>query len=136
MRTVGNRPNNVTWTFWDAPSQYFGGQGGSYNATNDEGEPFISPDGEVSLVPRIDSYYNRGNQGGSYLRFDSTLADGLYASQWSYALSHQKTVKLVLIYSWNEYHERTEIEPHNDSTASVSDAYLLNMTRSYVAQLG
>ena len=51
IRTLGNRPNPVDWIFWDAPPQYFAGQGGTANATNDEGTPMISPDGEVTLVP-------------------------------------------------------------------------------------
>jgi hypothetical protein len=46
-------------------------------------------------------------------------------------LSHRSDVKLVLIYSWNEYHERTEIEP-----AGATGAYLLNLTSRYANMLG
>lgn len=134
-RTMGNRPNLVNWTFWDAPAQYFQGQAGGVNVTNDEGQPMISADGEVTLVPRIDSYFNRGYQSGSYLRFDPTLSEGLYQEQWSYVLSHSSEVNLVLIYSWNEYHERTEIEPHFDATALANSTYLLNLTSDYLRKL-
>ena len=59
VRTIGNRPNPVNWTIWDAPSQYFVSQNGTgVNASNDEGNPVISSDGEVTLVPRIDSYFD------------------------------------------------------------------------------
>jgi len=146
VRTIGNYPcepvkacpnqglnQKLDWVFWDAPTQYFQGQAGNVNATNDEGQPVISSDGEVTLVPRIDSYFDRGYQGGSYLRFDSDLSEGLYQEQWSYVLNNTPEVKLVLVYSWNEYHERTAIEPHQDLTANVNSNYLLNLTARYVA---
>jgi len=106
------------------------------NASNDIGDPYISPDGEVTVVPRIDSYF--GNASGyqqGYLRFDSTLQLGLYCYEWNYLLSHKGEVKLVLIYSWNEYHERSAIEPHADGTSPMASNYLLNLTASFVSQL-
>ena len=135
VRTIGNRPNQVDWTWWDAPTQYFAGQGGSANATNDEGQPVVSQDGEVTLVPRIDSYFDRGFSGGFYLRFDPIFAQGLYQEQWNYVITHSSQVKLVLIYGWNEYHERTSIEPHVDGNSIAPQNYLLNMTETYVSML-
>jgi len=137
VRTVGNRPNPVNWTFWDAPTQYFSSQNGTQvNATNDEGPPVIAQDGEVTIVPRIDSYYQaKFGYSDSYLRFDPTLVTGLYQEQWNFVIANKADVKLVLIYSWNEYHERTEIEPHHDATAQVNDTYLLEMTAHYITKL-
>ncbi len=137
IRSMGNRPNPVQWTFWDAPASFLVSQAGSgVNATNDEGNPVISSDGEVTIVPRIDSYYNRGSQGDSYLRFDPTLSAGLYAEQWSYVISHRSEVKLVLIYSFNEYHERSEIELHDDyANSTVGASYLLDLTTQFTKQL-
>jgi hypothetical protein len=136
VRSIGNRPNNVSWTFWDAPATYLTGQvGPGVNATNDEGTPVISSDGEVTIIPRIDSYYNRGSPEGPYLRFDPTLTSGLYGEQWSYVLAHRSDVKLVLIYSWNEYHERSEIEPNYDYNSIISPAYLLDLTDRYTSEL-
>jgi hypothetical protein len=137
VRTLGNSPNKVQWTFWDAPSSFLVSQAGSgVNAANDEGNPVVSSDGEVTIVPRIDSYYNAGQQGGSYLRFDPTLASGLYSEQWSYVITHRSQVQLVLIYSWNEYHERSEIEPHTDYTnTTVGPSYLLGLTVHYASSL-
>ncbi len=136
VRTIGNRPNPVNWTFWDAPAQYFQGQAGSVNAANDEGQPTISLDGEVTLVPRIDSFFNRGYQNGYYLRFDANLSEGMYQEQWNYVLNHTSSINLVLVYGWNEYHERTAIEPHWDYTSHMNPDYLVNLTASYIAQLG
>ena len=60
LRTIGNRPNTVDWTFWDAPASFYQAEGGTgVNASNDIGNPAISPlHGEVTITPRIDSYYN------------------------------------------------------------------------------
>ena len=138
VRTIGNRPNPVNWTFWDAPAQYFVSENGPHvNASNDEGNPVISSDGEVTLVPRIDSYYYAiFGYSDSNLRFDPNLSMGLYQEQWSFVLNHKSSVNLVLVYSWNEYHERSEIEPHFDYTNNTLSAfYLTNLTKSYVNQL-
>ena len=135
VRTIGNRPNQVDWTWWDAPSAYFGDQAGNVNATNDEGPPVISADGEVTLVTRIDSYFDRGFQGGSYLRFDANLSEGLYQEQWNHVLGHRTSIHLIIIYSFNEYHERTAIEPHIDENRTLAPNYLLNMTAGYISML-
>jgi hypothetical protein len=63
------------------------------------------------------------------------MSEGMYITEWTYALA-QKNVNLILLYSWNEYHERTAIEPHWDATAQVSSTYLLNITAGYTAKLG
>ena len=137
-RTIGNRPNQVDWTWWDAPQTFFQGQGGSgVNASNDFGNPVISSDGEVTIVPRVDSYfyYVGSHSQGGYLRFDSSLRLGLYQYEWEYVLGHRNETRLVLIYSWNEYHERTAIEPHDDGNSTLPVNYLLNMTEAYVSML-
>lgn len=126
----------LDWIWWDAPAQYFGGQAGSMNATNDEGQPVISQDGEVTLVPRIDSYFDRTYQGGSYLRFDPNITQGLYQEQLNFVLSHIASVRLVLVYSWNEYHERTTIEPQAFRNSELQENYLLNATSTFISGLG
>ncbi|MCL5069183.1 MAG: hypothetical protein M1368_12655 [Thaumarchaeota archaeon] len=50
-------------------------------------------------------------------------------------MSHRSSVKLVTIYTWSEYHDRTEIEPHFDYTYNGSAYYLLNQTSNYVTKL-
>jgi len=125
----------LNWVWWDAPAQYFQGQGGTYNVTNDEGQPVISADGEVTIVPRTDSYFDRAYQNGSYLRFDASLTEGLYEEQWNYVLSQRSSIHLVIIYSWNEYHERTAIEPHVDGNNTLPEGYLLSVTARYDGML-
>jgi two-component SAPR family response regulator len=54
----------------------------------------------------------------------------------AFVLSHENQVKLVFINSFNEYHERSEVEPHYDFTDStVSPTYLLNLTALYTQEL-
>ncbi|HKW03947.1 MAG TPA: hypothetical protein VJN71_01490 [Nitrososphaerales archaeon] len=138
VRTIGNRPNPVNWSFWDAPQQYFDSQYGPHvNASNDEGSPVISADGEVTIIPRADLYYlYLFGYFDSYLRFDYTLGQGLYASQWNYVIANKAHVKLVLIYSWNEYHERSEIEPQYETASNLSPYFLFNITEYYTRLLG
>ncbi len=127
----------LDWIWWQAPENFSEGEGGTgVNMSNDVGNPITSADGEVTLVPRIDSFYNyeAGYQGG-YLRFDYSLGQGLYQYEWNYVLSHRNEVRLVLIYSWNEYHERTEIEPHVDGDSMIPGNSLLNVTSAYAASL-
>jgi hypothetical protein len=127
----------LDWIFWEAPGNFSEGQGGTgVNMTNDIGPPVISSDGEVTIVPRIDSYYNYlSSYQPGYLRFDSALQLGMYQYEWDYVLGHMPQVKLVLVYSWNEYHERSAIEPHDDPTGLVPAGYLLNVTSAYAAML-
>jgi hypothetical protein len=63
----------------------------------------------------------------------------LYAQQWNKALDYaeENTIDFVTITSWNEFPERTAIEPLlHDTTASNQTPYhLYNQTKSYVTQL-
>lgn len=130
---VGNNPY-VNVTLWRAPSQYLQGY---YNQTlsNYEGDPSISSNGIVSIIPRYDDIglFEHGGR-SSYMQFDVNYSQGLYQSEWNYVLNHSSRVSMVLIYSWNEYHERSEIEPHFDNTSSVSPFYLTNLTKYYVTK--
>jgi hypothetical protein len=136
---VGNS-QYVNLTLWQAlNSTYEGSQG--INAIAYEGNnPSISSKGIVSITPRYDDYYLYLDRGrSSYMRFDVSYNESLYQQQWNYVLSHASSIRMVLIYSWNEYHERSEIEPHYDNTSLAVSGYdpfyLLNLTNYYTAKL-
>ena len=133
-RLVGGKPNPVDWVFW-VGMNFLDSSGGNAEVNNYEANPVVSSDGEVGIAPRYDDYYlwlaPHGRSG--YMRFDYQLNQGMYSSEWNYVLG-QKSVSLVLLYSWNEYHERTAIEPHVDATASVNSTYLLDLTTHYIAE--
>ncbi|MHB1907373.1 MAG: hypothetical protein ACYCQJ_00725 [Nitrososphaerales archaeon] len=133
-RVVGNNPY-VNWIFWMGMNGYQASKG-TENPASYEGNPNISSDGVVSITPRFDDHvlYPEGRSG--YMIFDQNYTLDLYQEEWNYVLDHRASVSLVLIYSWNEYHERSAIEPHYDSTASVGPFYLLNTTQYFVSKLG
>jgi hypothetical protein len=86
----------------------------------------VCVDGYISVMPRYDA---RG------WKNDVTYAEGLYDVQWKRAINLAKSgeVKIVLIISWNEFGERTQIEPCIDATSYGSDPYLLfNATKKYI----
>jgi hypothetical protein len=89
--------------------------------------------GQVSVTPRFDDsrYRNSSNP------VDPDLSEGVYDEQWENALKlvREGKVSFVLISSWNEYVERTQIEPCYDGTADVPSDFLYNKTKEYISQL-
>jgi hypothetical protein len=86
-------------------------------------------DGEISVIPRYDAYG---------WKCDITYSEGLYDKQWNDVLSYarEEKVNIVTIISWNEFAERTSIEPHYDATAYDLDPYFLyNETKAYINRL-
>ncbi len=120
VKLVGGYPNGVDWYFWEGMNFLDASGGTDVNPANYEYSPMISPDGEVSIAPRYDDYYLHTAYPTirtGYMRFDYNMSQGMYYSEWNYVIQNAKSVRLVLLDSWNEYHERTAIEPHADLTA-------------------
>jgi len=71
--------------------------------------PRLSKDGFTCIEPR----YDDSHIGRTYT-FDENYSDGLYDRQWNKALEYREegNLSIVAVYSWNEYHERSQIEPH------------------------
>ena len=99
-RIIG-QSNYVDWYAWRPCS------------TDCEGYPNVFPklskDGFTCIEPRYDDRHIGGNS-----TFDENYAESLYDEQWRTAQEYkdQGNLSIVAIYSWNEYHERSEIEPH------------------------
>jgi len=90
-------------------------------------------DRQISVSPRFDDFYVRENNE----TVDAEL-EYLYDQQWQKALRYikQNAIDFITITTWNEYPERTEIEPHYDATASNQDPYYLyNKTTEYISQV-
>lgn len=128
-RMVGSPPNNFDWNFWQGDGYLTASVG--TQPWNYEHSPEISTDGEVGLIWRYDDYYLRPN---SYMRLDPNGTLGLYGYEWNYVIGKASSVKLVLFYSWNEYHERSELEPHWDFTTG-GNVNMTGVTSSYVQAL-
>jgi hypothetical protein len=97
--------------------------------------PQHEPKNQTSVAPRFDESRIEGRKG---FMNDSTLAEGLYDNEWNQAIElwRQGKIQTILIYSWNEYVERSAIEPHNDGTSVYPDPfYLYSKTESYIAEI-
>lgn len=115
FKVIGEQPY-ADWPYWSVP-------------------PKITKDGVTSVLPRYDdSRLPREKK----IVIDETYREGLYDEQWKFVLDNKDKLKLVLIATWNEYHERTMIEPHIDATADPEfyfPDYLYQKTCEYIKLL-
>ncbi|MEM3590798.1 MAG: mannosyltransferase family protein [Candidatus Bathyarchaeia archaeon] len=115
FKVIGEQPY-ADWPYWSVP-------------------PKITEDGVTSVLPRYDdSRLPRERK----IVIDETYREELYNEQWRFILNNKDKLKLVLIATWNEYHERTMIEPHIDATADPEfyfPDYLYQKTCEYVKLL-
>ena len=120
VRIVGNDVDNARYQDWDLWPDY---------DKELAGELRIRRDGYVALAPRFDDEHFRP---GGVPPYDPDLTQGWY--QWQWVLRHRSQVRIVAIYSWNEFHERSAIEPHSDATAHINAYYLYNLTKHYIRE--
>lgn len=87
-----------------------------------------------SVCPRYDD--SRLNRSPYYV-IDPNYTQQIYDREWRNALSFAEENKIdwILINSWNEFNERSMIEPHRDATTSVDDFFLYNATKQYINEL-
>jgi len=71
----------------------------------------VRRDNVVTVTPRFDNYaeYQAGGR-ADYLRFDANYTLDMYGQEWEYAINNHAS--MVLITSWNEYTESSELEVH------------------------
>jgi len=102
-RIIGHN-NYVDWCAW-TPS-----------TVNSSRIPVLR-DGFTVVEPRFD--YSHINS--TFESYDPNYSEGLYEEQWSQVANWTKTqdVRYAAIYSWNEYHERSQIEPHNTTDSNL-----------------
>ncbi|MEM4562279.1 MAG: hypothetical protein QW123_05335, partial [Desulfurococcaceae archaeon] len=120
IRIVGNDIDNAKYQDWDYWPDYL---------LLSDIELRVRGDNMVSIIPRYcDIHFRTG------LCLDPDLTQGFYRKQWEWILRNVDKVSIVMITSWNEYHERTQIEPSfSDETR---DPWLLyNTTKEYIALL-
>jgi hypothetical protein len=133
-RSLGNEPNPVDWIFWTGGGyQYLTASGGSAQPQNYAISPVIGRDGEVSIVPKYDDHvlFAVGERPG-YMEFDPQNQLGLYNYEWNYLATHRSQINLVIVYGWNEYHERTALECHTEPV--VGEYCGAGNTEYYISQ--
>jgi hypothetical protein len=136
-RIEGNDYTLVNWVFWE---------GGNYNDSGTaeigdyEYSPRISPDGEVGVAWRYDDYYlwnGTAGPGGrpGYMRFDVNGTQRLLSYEMNFTVTYRSDINFILLYSWNEYHERSAFEPHQDMNAGNfnADTRLANWVKTLEA---
>ncbi len=106
-----------------------------YDCATEKNNP-VAPapkDRQISVSPRFDDYYVRTPNE----TVDSRM-EYLYDQQWDAVLNYSKqnAIDFVTVTSWNEYPERTMIEPHYDATATNHDPFFLcNLTKTYIEEM-
>ena len=107
-----------------------------YTDLNYYAKPIRNPyTNQISVTPRYDDSHVEGRQPCTV---DVTLANGIYYEEWKNAINlfKQGKIDIITITSWNEYPERTAIEPHHDATAFDSDPWFLyNKTQYYIQEI-
>ena len=131
IRIIGSQ-DYVNWSCWRPPT---------YDGQSDA-PPVDQQDGFVFIEPRYDdTFKTMWNTNGIFgtSNFDQNLTIGLYDSQCTTVISRQKNngdIRIVCIYSWNSFDERSAIEPCTDYTVPDLDQYyLLNKTKLFIDQL-
>lgn len=121
IRIVGHE-SYANWLFY-----------GSYEMKSWENE--LVMDGQISVMPRYDDTHFRSPGAQK----DPTYKEGYYDQQWSKVLklAREGKVNYVTIATWNEYHERTQIEPCWDKTSYKKNDpfYIFKKTKDYIKQL-
>ncbi len=107
-----------------------------YTDLNCHDAPKLVPNtNQVSVSPRYDDYRLQRDKTSTV---DPDLTDGTYEREWTNATRLWKEGKIntIVISTWNEFKERTQIEPNYDATASNKDPYLLfKQTKTLISQL-
>ncbi len=107
-----------------------------HNDTGLAGALTIARDGYVALAPRIDtSHMVEAGAEKENITLDPDLSKGWYINQWLWVLGRRGNISIVAIYSWNEYHERSQIEPHIDGKTGEENRLLYDLTRIFIAVL-
>ncbi|MEM2170348.1 MAG: hypothetical protein QXU03_01100 [Desulfurococcaceae archaeon] len=122
IRIVGNDIDNAKYQDWDYWPDYL--------LHSDSVELRVRRDNVVSIIPRYcDTHFRTPG-----VCLDPDLSQGLYRKQWEWILRNADKVSIVMITSWNEYHERTQIEPSFSN--ETRDPWLLYDTaKEYIALL-
>jgi len=108
-----------------------------YTDLNNNTKPTKNPyTDQTSVTPRYDD--TRIPERENHCIVDANLDQGTYNAQWQNAINlfKEERITTITITSWNEYPERTAIEPHHDATATNPDPYFLyNKTMDYIREV-
>jgi len=110
-----------------------------------EGKPLIlafNPIGQLYNPEKDFNAYTfrivgNGIDEGGYQDWDlwpDYLVNVKYVDQWRYIVKNRCLIRIIAIYSWNEYHERSAIEPHFD-VSIPNPSYFYEITKNYISKV-
>jgi len=125
FRIVGSHQGQSDWFYGDVMNKV---------EEDDDLSGRINRDGHINIFPRFDeSHLGRSTQA----QIDVTYGKRLYQRFWNLTYEQYKlgNVHIVTVASWNEYHERSAIEPHGDPTSCwpTDTTKLLEITKTNIA---
>lgn len=88
---------------------------------------------QISVMPAFDdSHFRNDSQ-----TYDVYYEEGMYIAQWERVLDEVQAcnVDVVTIATWNEWHERTSIEPHFRNSTNTSFFHAYDLTKDYIGRL-
>ena len=99
-------------------------------------QSILSDDGFITVSPRFDQYWGwlLDYVDGEPIRSDPFLTEGRYDGNWKLLYRARDELRLVLIATWNDYHEQTQIEPSYNGLLGTG-TLLLDKTNHYWAGL-
>ena len=96
----------------------------------------VSEDGFRKVAPRLNWWplYRIGYR-DEPIQIDADLSERWYDLQWEWVFDDRDRIKLLLVWTWNEYHEQNFIEPTiTQPSIGVGEVYR-DRTRYYVDRL-
>ena len=92
----------------------------------------ISADGFRKVSPRFNSLYlYMSGRRDKIVQIDPYLREGWYDSQWEWVFDNRDDIKLLMVWTWNEYHEQNFIEPTASGSPLGVQELLRDRTRFY-----
>jgi hypothetical protein len=123
---ISGHQTYTDWVYWSFDDQSSMPQ--PYLA---RGQP-VCKNEEIDVCPRYDDSQQRNPNS----TFDATYEEGYYDKQWNKTIAEANSgnVTLIMISTWNEYHERTQIEPCHDFTSAYNNSsYIYDRTGYWIS---
>lgn len=72
-----------------------------------------------------------GRPGAPIVR-DPTYAEFMLHQQTQHAMANRDNIDILMLTAWNEYHERTNFEPHTNPDSTVSPDYSYQIIKEFI----
>ena len=97
----------------------------------------LSNDGVFVVYPRFDEYWMfimGKDMDRPYRRLDPLLTESVYERTWQAAVESKDSIRMIIVYSWNEHEEHAAIELDQGRTRLSYGRSLVEKTAQYYRQ--